>query len=127
MDANKVTRRAKLLAVTQETTLGSLLRLARGDRTLAEMSELSGLHLMTIQRVESGAIVLPKRETMAALARGYNIPLELLARVAYCGGLDNEPEGSDDTPLGDEAAPADDRDTWHEPARPTRRRVTASI
>lgn len=68
-----------------ETTLGAELKRLRADRTLRDMSELCGVDFSTLGRIESGKIATPARDTLAAVCRGYGMPLEYAAQLVYCG------------------------------------------
>lgn len=68
-----------------ETTLGAELRKARNGRTLKDMSTLTGVDLSLLSRIEGGKVSMPSRDTLAAISRGYGLPLEYLAQLVYCG------------------------------------------
>lgn len=68
-----------------DTTLGTELKRLRGDRTLRDMAALCGVDFSTLGRIESGKIATPARDTLAAVCRGYNMPLEYAAQLVYCG------------------------------------------
>lgn len=68
-----------------ETTLGQELKRLRDDRSLREMADLCGVDFSTLGRIESGKIATPSRDTLAAVCRGYGMPLEYAAQLVYCG------------------------------------------
>lgn len=68
-----------------ETTLGQEMRKKRGERSLRKMAELSGIDFSILARIENGRIVMPSRDTLAAISRGYDMPMEHAALLVYCG------------------------------------------
>lgn len=78
-------RRGSLSFDMSETTLGAELRKARGTRKLEDMSELTGVDVSLLSRIENNRTSMPKRETLTAISRGYGLPLEYLAQLVYCG------------------------------------------
>lgn len=71
--------------VMSDTTLGKELLKKRSTRSLSEISRECGVSVATLSRIEAGLIETPSRETLAAISRGYDIPLEMLAQLVYCG------------------------------------------
>lgn len=71
--------------VMSDTTLGAELHKARGTKSLSEIARDCGVSVATLSRIEAGAIETPSRETLAAISRGYDLPLEMLAQLVYCG------------------------------------------
>jgi transcriptional regulator with XRE-family HTH domain len=63
--------------------LGSLLREARGSRSMTEIASASGVPVETLRKIETGRIATPAFFTVAALAASVGLSLE--AVVAYCG------------------------------------------
>jgi transcriptional regulator with XRE-family HTH domain len=66
--------------------LGTLLREARGARSMAEIAAVSGVPAETLRKIETGRIATPAFFTVAALAAALDLALEELVRL--CG----EPE-----------------------------------
>ena len=66
--------------------LGTLLREARGPRSMAEIAAVSGVPAETLRKIETGSIATPAFFTVAALAAALDLALEDLVR--QCG----EPE-----------------------------------
>jgi transcriptional regulator with XRE-family HTH domain len=69
-----------------ETTLGKELRRLRAGRSLRDVAADVGISHSLLGQIENDGVDLPRRETMDALAHYYGVPLEYLARLAYCGG-----------------------------------------
>jgi transcriptional regulator with XRE-family HTH domain len=63
--------------------LGTLLREARGPRSMAEIAAVSGVPAETLRKIETGRIATPAFFTVAALAAALGLPLEDLVR--RCG------------------------------------------
>jgi transcriptional regulator with XRE-family HTH domain len=63
--------------------LGTLLREARGARSMAEIAAVSGVPAETLRKIETGRIATPAFFTVAALAAALDLPLEDLVR--QCG------------------------------------------
>lgn len=84
LTANK--HRNTLETVMADLTLGKMLRAFRGERSLRTVAAECSISHSLLAQIENEEIALPRRETLAALARYYDVPLETLARVAYCGG-----------------------------------------
>jgi transcriptional regulator with XRE-family HTH domain len=59
--------------------LGSLLREARGPRSMAEVAAASGVPVETLRKIETGRIATPAFFTVAALARALGLSLEQVA------------------------------------------------
>lgn len=68
-----------------DTTLGTELKRLRADRTLRDMQALCGVDHSVLGRIEKGQIATPSRDTLAAVCRGYGMPLEYAAQLVYCG------------------------------------------
>jgi transcriptional regulator with XRE-family HTH domain len=62
--------------------LGTLLRRARGSRSMPEIAAASGIPVETLRKIETGRIATPAFFTVAALARAVGITLEEV--VAHC-------------------------------------------
>jgi transcriptional regulator with XRE-family HTH domain len=69
--------------------LGSLLRQARGQRSMAEIAAASGIPAETLRKIETGRIATPAFFTVAALAAVLGLSLEEIAR--QCADRDQEP------------------------------------
>jgi transcriptional regulator with XRE-family HTH domain len=63
--------------------LGTLLREARGTRSMAEIAAASGVPAETLRKIETGRIATPAFFTVAALAAALGLALEDVAR--QCG------------------------------------------
>ena len=63
--------------------LGTLLREARGPRSMAEIAAVSGVPAETLRKIETGRIATPAFFTVAALAAALGVSLEDLVR--RCG------------------------------------------
>jgi transcriptional regulator with XRE-family HTH domain len=62
--------------------LGTLLREARGSRSMTEIAAASGVPVETLRKIETGRIATPAFFTVAALAASVGLSLEDV--VAYC-------------------------------------------
>ena len=60
--------------------LGTLLREARGARSMAEIAAVSGVPAETLRKIETGRIATPAFFTVAALAAALGLGLEDVAR-----------------------------------------------
>jgi transcriptional regulator with XRE-family HTH domain len=60
--------------------LGTLLREARGSRSMAEIAAASGVPAETLRKIETGRIATPAFFTVAALARALGLTLEDVVR-----------------------------------------------
>jgi transcriptional regulator with XRE-family HTH domain len=60
--------------------LGTLLREARGTRSMAEIAAVSGVPAETLRKIETGRIATPAFFTVAALAASLGLALEDLVR-----------------------------------------------
>jgi transcriptional regulator with XRE-family HTH domain len=60
--------------------LGTLLREARGTRSMAEIAAVSGVPAETLRKIETGRIATPAFFTVAALAAALGLALEDVAR-----------------------------------------------
>jgi len=56
--------------------LGTLLREARGSRSMTEIAAASGVPVETLRKIETGRIATPAFFTVAALAAALGLPLE---------------------------------------------------
>jgi transcriptional regulator with XRE-family HTH domain len=61
--------------------LGDLLRRARGDRSMAEIAERSGVPAETLRKIESGRVPTPAFFTIAAIATALDLSLDILAGI----------------------------------------------
>ena len=66
--------------------LGTLLREARGARSMTEIAAASGVPAETLRKIETGRIATPAFFTVAALATALGLSLEDIAR--QCGPAD---------------------------------------
>lgn len=62
--------------------LGTLLRQARGQRSMTEIAALSGVPVETLRKIETGRIPTPAFFTVASLACALGLKLEEIAD--YC-------------------------------------------
>jgi transcriptional regulator with XRE-family HTH domain len=62
--------------------LGTLLRGARGARSMTEIAAASGVPVETLRKIETGRTATPAFFTVAALAASVGLALEDV--VAYC-------------------------------------------
>ena len=62
--------------------LGTLLREARGSRSMTEVAAVSGVPAETLRKIETGRIATPAFFTVATLAASVGLSLEDV--VAYC-------------------------------------------
>ena len=60
--------------------LGTVLRAARGTRSMTEISAASGVPAETLRKIETGRIATPAFFTVAALAAALGLSLEDIAR-----------------------------------------------
>ncbi len=60
--------------------LGTLLREARGTRSMADIAAASGVPAETLRKIETGRIATPAFFTVAALAAALGLSLEDIAR-----------------------------------------------
>ena len=60
--------------------LGTLLREARGARSMAEIAAVSGVPAETLRKIETGRIATPAFFTVAVLAAALGLTLEDVAR-----------------------------------------------
>jgi transcriptional regulator with XRE-family HTH domain len=61
--------------------LGTLLRGARGARSMAEIAAVSGVPAETLRKIETGRIATPAFFTVAALAAALDLDLSEIARL----------------------------------------------
>ena len=66
--------------------LGTLLREARGTRSMAEIAAVSGVPAETLRKIETGRIATPAFFTVAALAAALGLALEEVARQCAQAG-----------------------------------------
>jgi hypothetical protein len=59
--------------------LGAVLREARGERSMVDVSAASGVPVETLRKIETGRIVTPAFFTVAALAHVLELELATLA------------------------------------------------
>jgi transcriptional regulator with XRE-family HTH domain len=59
--------------------LGTVLRQARGDRSIVEVAAAAGMSAETLRKIETGRIATPAFFTIAALADVLDISLDRLA------------------------------------------------
>ncbi|MFI6478764.1 helix-turn-helix domain-containing protein [Nonomuraea sp. NPDC050663] len=59
--------------------LGTLLRQARGERSIVEVAALAGISAETLRKIETGRIATPAFFTIAALAEALDVSLDHLA------------------------------------------------
>lgn len=59
--------------------LGAVLREARGERSMVDVSAASGVPVETLRKIETGRIVTPAFFTVAALAHVLGLELATLA------------------------------------------------
>ena len=71
--------------------LGELLRSARGERTVPQISAASGVPAETLRKIESGRIPTPAFFTVVALANALDLPLADL--VTHCAAPASRTEG----------------------------------
>jgi transcriptional regulator with XRE-family HTH domain len=71
--------------------LGELLRSARGERTVPQISAASGVPAETLRKIESGRIPTPAFFTVVALAHALDLPLADL--VTHCAAPAPRAEG----------------------------------
>jgi transcriptional regulator with XRE-family HTH domain len=68
--------------------LGSLLRRARGERSMVQVAAASGIPVETLRKIEAGRIPTPAFFTVAALARALDVSLEQLVDLCVLPELD---------------------------------------
>ncbi|GAA5121896.1 helix-turn-helix domain-containing protein [Pseudonocardia adelaidensis] len=61
--------------------LGTLLRDARGDRSLVDVAAAAGISAETLRKIETGRIPTPAFFTVAALADALGLSLDTIASV----------------------------------------------
>jgi transcriptional regulator with XRE-family HTH domain len=69
--------------------LGSLLRQARGSRSMAEIAAASGVPAETMRKIETGRIATPAFFTVVALADAVGVSLEEI--ITCCGDAQTGP------------------------------------
>jgi transcriptional regulator with XRE-family HTH domain len=70
--------------------LGTLLREARGTRSMAEIAAVSGVPAETLRKIETGRIATPAFFTVAALAAALGLALEDVVRQCRQAGEELE-------------------------------------
>jgi transcriptional regulator with XRE-family HTH domain len=75
---------------TRGERLGTLLREARGTRSMAEIAAVSGVPAETLRKIETGRIATPAFFTVAALAAALGLPLEDVVRQCAQAGEELE-------------------------------------
>jgi transcriptional regulator with XRE-family HTH domain len=68
--------------IAQGRRLGTLLRAARGSRTLGVVARGAGLSVETLRKIETGRIPTPAFVTVAALADELRLSLDEIWRTA---------------------------------------------
>ncbi|MGD0561041.1 MAG: helix-turn-helix domain-containing protein [Streptosporangiaceae bacterium] len=71
--------------------LGSLLREARGRRSMAEIAASSGIPVETLRKIETGRISTPAFFTVAALAAALDLDLASIAARSEPPAHDGDP------------------------------------
>jgi hypothetical protein len=71
--------------------LGTLLREARGQRSMAGIAAVSGVPAETLRKIETGRIATPAFFTVAALAEALGLSLEEIARHCTIPGQEPAP------------------------------------
>lgn len=61
--------------------LGTVIRQARGDRSMAEVAAAAGISPETLRKIETGRVPTPAFFTIAALATALGISLDVLAEI----------------------------------------------
>jgi transcriptional regulator with XRE-family HTH domain len=59
--------------------LGSVLRAARGARSIVEVAAAAGVSPETLRKIETGRVPTPAFFTVAAVAAALDLPLDALA------------------------------------------------
>jgi transcriptional regulator with XRE-family HTH domain len=75
---------------TRGERLGTLLREARGTRSMAEIAAVSGVPAETLRKIETGRIATPAFFTVAALAAALGLALEDVVRQCAQAGAELE-------------------------------------
>jgi transcriptional regulator with XRE-family HTH domain len=70
--------------------LGTMLREARGTRSMAEIAAVSGVPAETLRKIETGRIATPAFFTVAALAATLGLALEDVVRQCAQAGEELE-------------------------------------
>ena len=70
--------------------LGTMLREARGTRSMAEIAAVSGVPAETLRKIETGRIATPAFFTVAALAAALGLVLEDVVRQCAQAGEELE-------------------------------------
>ena len=67
--------------------LGTVLREARGDRSMVDLASTAGVPVETLRKIEAGRVPTPAFFTVVAIASALNLSLEeLSARVEPAAG-----------------------------------------
>ncbi len=61
--------------------LGTVIRQARGDRSMIEVAAAAGISPETLRKIETGRVPTPAFFTIAALATALGISLDVLAEI----------------------------------------------
>lgn len=61
--------------------LGSVLREARGERSIVEVAAAAGMSAETLRKIETGRIATPAFFTIVALADALEVSLDRLVRL----------------------------------------------
>ncbi|MBY8878448.1 helix-turn-helix domain-containing protein [Actinacidiphila acidipaludis] len=69
---------------------GTLLRQARGDRSMVEVAAAAGVSAETLRKIETGRAPTPAFFTVAALAHALNLSLDQLAAACAEDAVDAE-------------------------------------
>ncbi|MGW7353748.1 helix-turn-helix domain-containing protein [Streptomyces sp. NPDC054784] len=67
---------------------GTLLRQARGERSMVEVAAAAGVSAETLRKIETGRAPTPAFFTVAALATTLGLSLDSLAEAAFAAGAD---------------------------------------
>jgi transcriptional regulator with XRE-family HTH domain len=62
--------------------LGSVLREARGTRSIADVAAAAGVSAETLRKIETGRVPTPAFFTIAAVAAELAVPLDALAALS---------------------------------------------
>ena len=79
--------------------LGTLLREARGTRSMADIAAASGVPAETLRKIETGRIATPAFFTVAALAAALGLSLEDIARQCSPQSAPVQPAGLPPGPI----------------------------
>jgi len=76
---------------TRGERLGTLLREARGTRSMAEIAAVSGVQAETLRKIETGRIATPAFFTVAALAAAVGLTLDDVVACCAAPGAGRQP------------------------------------